>query len=135
MDHIGFSFLILSAISLLISMFLPWTGSYSVYEMYALFQYLGTVYIFLFPFLCVGLILGSVLGLAFTKPPSHKFFYIILFLAADLLFIFLYQMLDFHGTYLWKYSGIYIAILSLIALLIGFLLKLIGVLQGNPSLN
>jgi hypothetical protein len=139
-SFLGIFSLTLSGILIMVSEFMPWTGTYSAFEMFALFSYLGSMITYLFPFIATGLIFISVVGFLLANN-FRKVGYLLLFLAADLLFIFLLQVIDYNGRYLWNYSGIYLAFLALILLLFGFINELAykgeskNQSKGNPTIE
>lgn len=133
---LGIFSLTLSGILIIVSEFMPWTGAYTAFEMFELFYYLGSMIIYLFPFIATGLIFIAILGFLLTNK-FRKVGYLLLFLAADLFFIFLLQVIDYHGKYLWNYLGIYFAFSALILLLFGFINELAykGEKKNNPVGN
>jgi hypothetical protein len=122
---IGPILLVFSAGLLILSEFVPWVGSYSLLEMYRFYSLIEFPILYLFPIFSAIVIVLSLVGLLVGKPSSYKYFYILLFIAINLLFIFFIQMLNVHGSFLWNHLGIYIGLLASGSLFLGFLLSIL----------
>ena len=129
----GLYFLIISAGLLITSFFIEWISGYTLFQMYSHFRFTPTFVFYLFPFFAIILLLIGVLLTISDQSFWKKFAFLLLFLDLNLIFIFLIQMIQIHGIFLWQHPGIYLGIISTAFFLLGFVLLLNTSLTKSKS--
>jgi hypothetical protein len=78
---------------------------------------------YLFPLFSSIIILGTIFLLLSHKKSARYVFILVFLFAIELDFLFISEMINVHGSYLWKYPGIYLLILGIIELFSAFFLQ------------
>jgi NADH:ubiquinone oxidoreductase subunit 6 (subunit J) len=104
-------------------------------SLYYHLQFGTTNIIYLFPFFVILLLGIAMIYLYLAQDRNTKIPLWILFLDMNLIFIFLIQMIQIHGQYIWNHPGIYMGIISTAAFLLGFIILLNNLIiqrSNNP---
>ena len=125
----------LGGVIICVTEFLPWGMDISPFALYQISLNSPSVLVLLFPLISGLILLGDVVFLFSSRTAFRILFIIMLFFALGFDFIFISNMLNLNGAYLWKYSGIYVLIGGIIEIFIVFLLKFSSPMQKSEDLE
>jgi uncharacterized membrane protein len=118
---VGGIMLVISGCLLFISEFSLMIGSYTTFELFQLSDLKENFYIYLIPIICgIGICISGI-GFQSEKKPIRNVLYIFSIISLNLIFYFLTEVFNAHGSFIWNYTAIYLIITSLMLMLFGFL--------------
>ncbi len=116
-------FLIIGAVFLLISEFIPWVSqNFSIYNTFLI----NNEIIYLFPIISAFITFFIAGYLIFSSKPNIGYISFIILMALSLTMLLLYQIIKDSGVYLFNSIGIYVGIIGFSLIFFGLFLMLIN---------
>ncbi len=132
---LGSLFLILEGLIFIGSTFVKWTEEFSAYNLFRLASVYDLRLIFIFPiFAGVILMLGGIVTWVYSKYSQIKQVLLLIgvIIALNLELFFLTEIFNSHGSFIWRYPGLYVNLIGLGSLMITISLNLF---QQNPAMK
>lgn len=124
LKRIPFILFILSSLSAIISEFIPWSMHLSAFSFISIFGWSFSTLFYFFPLFSGIFIMVGCMILQFSKKINKIITYIIILFGMNLPLIFLFEMIDMAGIYIFNYPGVYSLIICIVLLLFGLIYQL-----------
>jgi hypothetical protein len=123
---------------LIISIFLPWIGHYSIYELFLFPNPYQSNYAYIFPIIAGFLLIITVclkIFPPFKKKISSLFQTIMVIIVFNLEIYFFTVIFNEHGQFIWQYPGLYVNLLSLGGVFLTIFLTLFNFSSENREMD